>query len=137
MPGGVMDWVAFLTQYNVDFITEGPNLAHGNVGVRCPFCGDDPSYHMGISLDGHGWNCWRNGQHRGRSPIRLIQALTGVSREKALAIAGHSRYVPEDFLSRVRENMGLTTTGDTVAADLRLPGEFLEFDRGRPTFRPF
>lgn len=44
--------------------------------------------HMGLSLEGRGWGCWRNQQHRGKNPTRLIAALLGVSQVDAGRMAG-------------------------------------------------
>lgn len=70
----------FLDFYGIEYATEGKNVSPGNVNVRCPFCRDgDPSMHMGLSLEGFGWGCWRDVRHRGKDPARIVQALLGVS----------------------------------------------------------
>lgn len=84
------DWPAFLKQRGIPYVTSGPNTARGNISIRCPFCGDsDHSQHLGISLEGRGWSCWRNRiEHRGIRPHRLIQALIGCSYPEAAQIVG-------------------------------------------------
>lgn len=72
----MFDWLRFLQSHNIDYVTSGSSVVRGNVAVHCPLCGrDDPSHHMGISLHGKGWGCWRSKAHRGISPVRLICAL--------------------------------------------------------------
>jgi len=84
-----MDWRRFLTNHGIAFIEQGPNVAKGNINIRCPLCGSsDTSFHLGISLEGKGWGCWRNSTHRGRSAARLIHALIGCSMEEAHRLAG-------------------------------------------------
>lgn len=80
----MFDWMQFLDRYGVEYVTSGHNARRGNIGVRCPFCADDPSHHMGISTTGRGWCCWRNpSAHSGKSPVRLVAALVGCTYEEA------------------------------------------------------
>ena len=80
----MFDWVEFLQKHNIEYVTQGSNVAHGNVNIKCPMCGPrDPSHHMGIAIDGAGWSCWRNPQHRGRSPVYLVALLAHVSVTRA------------------------------------------------------
>lgn len=82
-----MDWIQFLENHNIHYVTQGPNTKRGEVSVKCPFCGeDDPSEHLGISLKDEAWGCHRNAMHRGKKPERLIQALTGCSAQQAKLI---------------------------------------------------
>src|ERR1700678_739755 len=102
----MFDWVAFLSSRNIHYETRGPNVAHGNVTVHCPFCGPaDSSTHMSISIEGHGWRCWRNHSHKGKNPVRLVQAILGCSWEVANATVGNSSYIPSDFLSNVNAKL--------------------------------
>jgi hypothetical protein len=94
------DWIGFLNRYQLPWVDKGRNVSSGNVAVPCPYCGaDDPSQHMTIALDGSGWRCWRNYEHRGKAPRRLVQALLRCSADEAAAIVG-SR-VPELQLDEV------------------------------------
>ena len=57
-----------LQKKGVDAVDHGPNVKHGQVGVPCPFCKDDPSQHMTINSDTSPrglWGCWRNKEHSG------------------------------------------------------------------------
>lgn len=84
-----MNWVEFLTDNHIPYVTRGPNTKRGEVSVRCPWCGeDDPSEHLGISLAGEAWGCHRNASHRGKGPLRLVQALLGCSFAQAKLIIG-------------------------------------------------
>lgn len=67
----------FLDYYRVDYRDHGKNCARGHVVIKCPWCGeDDPSEHLGIQVDGpFAYGCWRNADHRGRNPVRLVQAI--------------------------------------------------------------
>lgn len=83
------DWLVFLKARRITYIERGPNVARGNVNISCPFCGDgDPSAHLGISLQGRGWGCWRSRSHRGVRPHRLIQALLKCTYMEAQRIVG-------------------------------------------------
>lgn len=85
----LVNWSSLLSERRVDYIERGPNVKRGEINIRCPFCGSaDPSYHMGLNLDTGWWACWRNSQHRGKSPVRLLMALLRVSFGEARDIAG-------------------------------------------------
>lgn len=128
------DWQAFLERHGIENTTRGHT--HGNVGVRCPFCPDDPSHHMGISLEGKGWRCWRNPQeHRGRSPVRLVQALIGCTIERAREICGATVDYPNDLAGYVR--VQLEKPEERKRPPLTMPPEFKRFKDGRVSGRPY
>lgn len=90
-----LNWLRILASYGVEYIERGANVKRGNVNIRCPFCGNaDPSHHMGLNLDTGAWGCWRNQNHRGKSPLRLLMRLLGVSYHKACEIAG----ITDDYI---------------------------------------
>lgn len=81
-----------LDEQGVEYRTHGPNIARESVGIACPFCGDDPSQHMNITvrnLDKVGWwFCFRC-REGGRSPHKLFMKLMGWSFADACAVLGH------------------------------------------------
>jgi hypothetical protein len=97
----VFDWVRFLEEHRIPYVTSGANVKRGEVAIRCPFCGSaDPSHHMGLSLATGWYSCWRNrAQHSGKSPLRLIMKLLGVpyGRARELAGLGDDFVDPEGF----------------------------------------
>jgi hypothetical protein len=104
----VFSWVQFLKNNSIEFVERGPNVAKGNVNISCPFCGDDPSHHLGLNLERNYWGCWRNKQHRGKSPRRLVQRLLNCSYEQAQRIVGEDvTLLPEkeDFNSQIQRLM--------------------------------
>jgi hypothetical protein len=131
------DWNGFLTARHIPFVTSGPSVTRGNIGIKCPFCADDPSEHLAVALNGDGWHCWRNRTHSGKSPARLVSALLRCSMEQAHLIVGTRRHIAPDFASQVR---GLID-GNKAPTIEREPLEFLpEFKRFRgstTTERPF
>lgn len=71
-----MNWTDFFDDNFIPYTRAGPNTSPGWVSIQCPFCGDDdPSMHMGISLSGGHWQCWRYATHRGVKPYKLLNAL--------------------------------------------------------------
>ena len=82
-----MDWLTFFEDHGVDYVTRGPNVKKDNVNIACPFCGDDPSHHMGVSLKGKGYGCWRSADHAGKKAHNLIRALLNCSFSRAELIA--------------------------------------------------
>lgn len=89
----MIDWPALLRSHGIEFVESGPKVSRGNILVDCPWCGDHyKGYPMlGISLKGKGWGCWRNQQHRGKSPRRLLSGLLGIGISQAQALLDGSR----------------------------------------------
>jgi hypothetical protein len=92
------DWRRFCKEYGVHFVEYGANVSSGNVNCRCPFC-DDPSEHLGLSLDikSPSWGCWRC-RAAGRSPVRLVCRLAGITVPAAMQIVAlHNQSSPDEF----------------------------------------
>src|SRR5215472_1377183 len=123
----MFDWEHFLDSHSIAYATRGGNIGRGHIGINCPWCGDDDSYHLGISLANGFYHCWREpvpGSHSGRSPYRLIEQLLGVGRQTARAIvqAGENAIIAND-----------RTFGDDILRKLGRPPKLragvLEFPR--------
>lgn len=57
-----MDILNLYIQYNIKFITEGHKHSRpGWINVACPFCTGNPGFHLGATLDGSHFYCWRCG----------------------------------------------------------------------------
>ncbi len=80
----------FLQDYNIEYVLEGPNVKKGNINVACPWCGDDPSHHMGIEPNKGWYGCWRNTKHRGKNLARLLAAISPLTYSDAQAAVGHN-----------------------------------------------
>ena len=64
------------------------NIAPDAVGIRCPYCPDDPSNHCGIFEGPANFSCWRC---RESGPfIKLLRKLTGESEEYCKSLVGES-----------------------------------------------
>lgn len=93
-----IDWEQLFISNHVQYVTSGENVKKGNINIRCPFCNDDPSHHMGISLIQDAWGCWRDSSHRGRRPHRLLNKLLGMSYAEVDRLVGDERrMVPDGF----------------------------------------
>lgn len=113
----VVDWKRVLDENRISYIDRGANVSRGEINIKCPYCGSaDPSYHMGLNLENGWWACWRNSDHRGKSPLRLLVTLLGVTYNVARDLAGlDPSYVdPEGF--------------DLVAARLLRPSDRISED---------
>jgi hypothetical protein len=123
-----LDIVDFLDSYDISYRTEGKNVAKGNVNVRCPFCADDPSFHMGIHLDSLAWSCWRDSTHRGRRPHRLLSRLTGLHFDQISEILGikeKSQFINEfDGLLEILE--GSAVQEESEKKKIRLYPDFVK-----------
>lgn len=135
-----MNWETFLIQHNIDFVTSGPNTKRGEFSVNCPFCGDDPSHHLGINPTNDRWGCWRNAQHAGRKPEYLIKGLLNCSLSQArLVVRQYSRGDPTTLSEAIN-----LLTGDDMPdkilspyqhVTLRLPPNFKEIKNKGTTKR--
>ena len=129
------EWVRFLQSHRIEFATEGPNIGRGNIGINCPFCKTDTGHHLGISLNGLGWNCWKNKNHHGRNPAPLISALIGCSYQEAAMIAGlEVEHIPEDWHSKTMAFLQPSSPTKRAPTKLQLLSEFIDF--GPPPFLP-
>lgn len=133
-----MDWIAFLEDNRINYVTNSPNVKKDNINVKCPWCGeDDPSEHLGISLVSEAWGCWRDMSHRGKSPVWLVQALLGCSKGQAVhVVQQYSRPDPEN-LEEAIASLSETSTStfamaaagaidETAARNWLLPADFKE-----------
>lgn len=94
-----MDWLRFLEENNIHFVSRGPNTKRGEVSVHCPMCGEeDPSEHLGINLKTWRWGCLRDSSHRGKSPRSLIKAILGCSSTQAFLIVKQYSHSDPDSL---------------------------------------
>lgn len=124
------DWAAFLDGRSIPYDTRGPNVARNHICVHCPFCGaDDHGRHMSISLDGHGWKCWRNREHRGLKPAMLIAKLLNVTFQVAAQMAGQAFTLPGDFAATVASLLEPAKVAKPKV--LAMPEEFRAFPTSR------
>lgn len=123
----MFDWRAFCEDQRLPFVEHGKNVARGHININCPFCGDDKTHHMGLQVDGTGnrWGCWRDPQHRGNRPHRLIMKLLHVGFEVADGIAKNAlgpAPAMEELQTKL-EALGTTTKQEELPA-CRPPMEF-------------
>ena len=71
----MFDWQSFLDRNGIEYTDKGRNVSKGNLAIKCPFCVDDPSQHMNVSLKGYGYSCWRNAEHRSKNNAKLVREL--------------------------------------------------------------
>jgi hypothetical protein len=71
----MIQWHDLLSELNVPWRDSGKNVGKGNLGICCPFCGDDHGYHMNLSLTKEAYYCHRDPIHAGRNLVSLTMAL--------------------------------------------------------------
>lgn len=130
------DWLNFFRSNNIPYAESGPNTSRGHVSTHCVWCGQaDRSMHLSVSLEGKGFRCFRNPEHKGKNPARLVQALINCSWERACQLTGTQSYLPDNFVSQVKKY--LTPIVDTAKpAALVLPKEFKEIKQ-LPSAKPY
>lgn len=130
------DWQRTLDQHRIAYSASGANVSRGNIVVRCPFCGSaDEGQHMSINLQGKGWRCFRNHDHSGKNPVRLLQALLGCTPEHAASLVGKDVYIPDDFEHQVMQYM--TAKQANKPHDLKLLEVFKPLNTVLPSAGPF
>jgi hypothetical protein len=123
-------WARFVREYRIDFVTEGPSTARGNLYIHCPFCGpSDEHHHMGLSLNAREpyYGCWKNASHRGRYPARLITALIDCTWEQARAIIeAEDSSAVDEYEATVARTLALPAVEPEAVPpnELRMPLEF-------------
>jgi hypothetical protein len=128
----VLNWRQVLTEHGVQYVDKGANVKRGELNIQCPFCGSaDPSHHLGLNLESGFWSCWRNREHRGKSPLRLLVKLLGVSYYQARTIAGlREDYVDPDgfsaMVARLMQRDGVDKVEHVRQEFLQFPPEFKE-----------
>lgn len=133
----MFSWVEFLNDHRIHFVTDGPNCPKGDVAIKCPWCGSqDPSEHLAVNINNAGFHCWRNRDHAGKSPIKLIQALIGCSFDQAKLYAGQTTNLPSNFLEQVQAQM-IPSTTTAPKTTLTLPKEFRRLDHHSALGRPY
>lgn len=66
-----MDLVQIYRDHSVNYLTEGhKHCRPGWVNTPCPFCTGNYGYHLGGTLDGSHFYCWRCGSH----PVKKVLA---------------------------------------------------------------
>lgn len=120
-----MNWESILDDYNIPYVTRGPNTKRGEISIRCPWCGeDDPSEHLGINLTTENWGCHRDSTHRGKSSGRLIQRLLGCSLQQAKLILAQYNAVDPDTLEQAIAALGGAPEPTKTQPPATLPPEF-------------
>lgn len=132
----------FYDQHHIDYITKGTNVKKGEVNIACPFCGDDPSYHLGVNRQTLYWSCWRNKrQHRGRTLHRLIMKLLKCTYNQAAEYLGEDKvFLDNDaFEELIRKPESIFDDVVERRPSLLFPKEFrhLSNDRESSRFREY
>lgn len=79
-----MDVVQLYQDYNIQAQTEGhKHCRPGWINTECPFCTGNPGLHLGATLDGKIFYCWRCGIHY---PDESIAKLLGINQAQARKI---------------------------------------------------
>jgi DNA primase len=92
-----MDILRIYQDYNIPYQTEGhKHCRPGWANTACPFCTGNPGLHLGASLDGGHFYCWRCGWHPAK---QSLSKLLGISEKEANKIisqyGGKSIAAPE------------------------------------------
>mgnify|MGYP005840990015 CR=1 FL=1 len=132
----MIDVLTALNRSNVKYVTRGKNVAQGHVNIPCPFCGDDPSEHLGINTTTGAWSCWRNYEHRGNKLHNLLAPLLGISKKDAASLVGESIDTSKDSLSKMMLKVQNTMSKKDIVYP-EYPAEFKTLKTKARTTRKF
>lgn len=132
-----MNWVDFLKRNRIPYSTRGPNSSRGRVQIKCPYCTDDPSDHLGIVIKTGKWNCWRN-PHVGiiHDGVHLAQTLLRCSEEEARARLGEAAPALAGA-EGLRASFARITGGQAPMKMIGMPDDFLPLNNGSPFAAPY
>lgn len=121
-----VDIADLLDRLGVPYVEDGPNVPRGEVGIKCPFCGDDPSEHLTINLESGFWCCWRNREHSGRKLHFLLRRLVpGLTREEADRLLGGAGAGLDAFERHVKERLSAPApSAQETAPTIEFPDDF-------------
>lgn len=100
------DSIKWMEDNGIEYHEHGKNISHGWVGLCCPFCGDDPSHHLGINLANNLISCFRCNRGNG-TVIKLVMKLHKVPFMGAIKIMQEytSNYIPENPTQTKRQKI--------------------------------
>jgi hypothetical protein len=108
------DILQLLQDYNVNALTEGhKHCRPGWVNMPCPFCTGHDGLHLGATLDGSTFFCWRCGWH---SPSSSIAKLLKIDERKAKEL--------------LKQYLGITRTVQEVKRKVRSKAHKYPSDTG-------
>jgi hypothetical protein len=127
------DWRSLFSELNVPWADRGPNVGPGNLGIACPWCGDDPSHHLSVSLTKDAYYCFRDNRHRGVNPVTLVMAVCDIGRDEATRLLNSHLDLTDAATVKpvVPEKMLLAWDRFHSATESRKCVNFL-YDRGFP-----
>lgn len=79
---------SYLSKKGIKTYQNVKNISPGWIGINCPFCGDDPSWHLGISKN-NAISCFRCGIKG--SALKLVMKIEKCSFKKALSIINEKK----------------------------------------------
>ena len=100
---GIEAWIDIFHKHGVTFHTKHKNCKRGNIVIDCPFCANsDGKFHMGVDKSGR-FGCWKNQEHRGKFPHRLLMVLLNISKAEANRLVGSDEgQIDESDLERMK-----------------------------------
>lgn len=94
----IFDAFEFYKDYAVRYVTEGnKHCQEGWIQTECPFCTGNPGWHLGYSLYGGFYTCWRCGWH---PIIEVVKIFVGTDWQKAKEIIKQYESLSSGFSNR-------------------------------------
>lgn len=79
-----------LQDHHILYVTEHKNVRDGWIGMNCPFCLGEGSYHLGYCLDDNYFSCWSCGGHQTTYAISKLLSINYDKAEKLVEQYGGS-----------------------------------------------
>lgn len=94
------DVLSYIENLGIEYKEKGKNVGKEWIGLKCPNCGDDPDFHLGVHKEHGTFNCWRCGITG--NFVQLVKLLEDVSTSEALSIAREYALIERKNNSYVR-----------------------------------
>ena len=118
------DVLSYIESLNIPYKLSGKNVGREWIGLRCPLCGDDPDYHLGVHREYGNFTCWRCST-KGNF-IKLITILQNVSHSEAKRIAFEYALEPiNDYSSDIKRPIYSIPLPDNTFPFYSLNGDLL------------
>ncbi len=114
-----MKIIQILQDHNIQFQTEGhKHCRPGWVNMACPFCIGNPGLHLGASLDGSHFYCWRCGWKPVSKTLSKLLKISEFEAKKIMREYGGSSYTKDPKTVKIGKKKYKLPTGVTAL----LPG---------------
>jgi DNA primase len=121
----------YLNEIDIEYSESGEkNVTEGHVNIRCPFCEQDPSRHLGIDLTSGVFHCWICDETG--NMVKLAKALEGISwssAKKRVESFDKTQVIEGDIVETVNSLIDTTKKEEVKFEWISLPKESIKINK--------